>query len=111
MEPLHPHQEDANAPMVREEWRRRRKILSIGRWTILAISIATFCSLWAYVFLSNRGEVKTIMVFICAMPLPLILFIPFSYLFGRCPRCSLNLTRVRNPRFCWNCGVRLREDK
>lgn len=110
MEPLHPHQEDAYAPMVREEWRRRQKKLSVCRWTILGIAILTFCALWAYVFLSDRGEVRTVLIFIGAIPLPLVLFIPFSYLIGRCPRCATHLTRVKNPRFCWNCGVRLRED-
>jgi predicted amidophosphoribosyltransferase len=37
----------------------------------------------------------------------------FYGLFGlinqRCPRCAKSQSRVRNPRFCYNCGLRLRE--
>lgn len=47
--------------------------------------------------------------FIPAFFLPVLCYTLFAMIIQRCPRCAKQQTRIRNPRFCFNCGLRLRE--
>jgi hypothetical protein len=101
--------EDPLTPALREVWlRRRRSMRSAGLglviWTIL---VTVFVILTAY----GTIELPTLfrVAFVPLYFLPVLFYGLFGLINQRCPRCAKSQSRVRNPRFCYNCGLRLRE--
>lgn len=104
-------EDDPAARAVHQEYagKARRKLVGtivvmggvgIGIFGLLigvSIGLAVFEDLWG--ILGVLGG-----LFLLALG-----FSIFQLINWRCPRCQASFKALRNPRFCHNCGVRLRE--
>ena len=57
----------------------------------------------------NFGSPWMLFAMIGGVFMVLIGFSLFQMINWRCPRCQTQFRALRNPRFCYNCGVRLRD--
>jgi hypothetical protein len=113
MQPPHPeshlHPEDHQAAMCRSEWARRVKRQRAAGWLLAAwlgcVTMFVAVALTGMLELPADAMLAIVPVYF----LPVLFFALFSMINYRCTRCSKTLTRLRNPRFCFNCGLRLRE--
>lgn len=95
--------------MLRVEWLRRRKrqryaAAALIIWTVLAAASVFALTMDFFDVPPRFGLVIFPMFF-----LPLLFYVLFGMVNNRCPRCSGNQSRQRNPRFCFNCGLRMRD--
>ena len=100
---------DPQGQLFRAEWTRRRKRqryagIALIFWTTLVVLFVLCLALGAVKIPSGSGMAAVPVYF-----LPLLLYTLFGMINNRCPRCAKNMSRVPNPRFCFNCGLHLRE--
>lgn len=97
--------------VIREEYARKARRKLVGTVVVLssvgigffgmmigaAMELVVFDGVWG--FLAVIGG-----MFMVALG-----FSIFQLINWRCPRCQSQFKVLRNPRYCYNCGVRLRE--
>jgi hypothetical protein len=105
--PLAP--EDPQAILCRAEWLLRARRQRRAGWLLIAwtgcVTIFVAVAISGLVNLPDGAGLAIFPVYF----LPVLFYSLFSMINYRCPRCSKTLTRLRHPRFCFNCGLRLRE--
>lgn len=101
--------DDPQAELCRAEWLRRRQRQRVGGWILMGwvLVVTIFVLLLGFGVLELPTS-NPLYVFPFYF-VPVLIFGMFNMINGRCPRCNQGLGRVRNPRFCFNCGLKLRE--
>ncbi len=96
---------------IRLEYRSKLKFKRVGTIIVLGFTMLGFAAVvvgvMGGVFGPWTGEVGA--AFVSGMFLIVFVYAVCQAINWRCPRCAGRFGAQRNPRFCSNCGVRLRE--
>ena len=104
------HQEDPQAQMFQGEWMRRRRRQRYAAAALIICTVLSAAVVFALAMSLFDVSPRFGFLIIPALFLPVLFYVLFSMVNCRCPRCSTNQSRLRNPRFCFNCGLRLRDE-